>query len=761
MSGSAEKQFEVVICSCWIEIKISELGGLVLIRRRFILLACFFFPLLMQAQASKPLWEIDLAKFGYQGRPPAALQFLTNVSLMPFGSWIDQQGVTFTDPKVVVIYFVVHDDPPGALIGREPSPSDPFRLVAIFLNAGNGEFIKKLDWPIPTGSNGVSPSFFFPASNGRFMVGLGSSLQLYSPDFKLLAHMDAGSDLDPIASPSGDSLLLKTANQVDGQWTTRYALVDAGTLSTLKSWSEASSHAPHPVQTIWGEELAWVSRSSLYWNASPESVPKELLTNYGGSCGEWNFVSKEELAGPVCGAANRLLTVSTQGNVVWQFDLGFEQVDGPVVASANGQRLAVPGFRWGSGRNNWPDQLTARVFGLKSGTPLLTLSVPRNLGEGDNYFVGSYGDTRFGWGGLALSPQGDLLAVKSGASVQVYRVPDRGVDSLSPVNPPPASSPATSVPGPSSQLIQQMLSWFPADTETMTAITGPIPLPKLEQQADGTNSIAKSEDEVRDKFMQFPLLPLLDLGKNLQDEPLLAAIEGSRDFLPPTGLGEMRYQGALIAVFADDITDRANSYLRDSKSKILRTEQLEGHPVAVFQEKSEEDLWTTYVAFPKPNMAVAATNADYLREVLSRINGKTGTRALPNDLPEWKHVDIHTRFWALRHYQRVGAATDPSSPFNRGWGDKPDDKAIGLTFSFEPDKSKTATITYLSGDENSLQHFQEKYFRESSPAVTQMHIHYREVDPGALAGSFDVEQIESADMFVFVLEALLGHAIYL
>jgi hypothetical protein len=82
--------------------------------------------------------------------------------------------------------------------------------------------------------------------------------------------------------------------------------------------------------------------------------------------------------------------------------------------------------------------------------------------------------------------------------------------------------------------------------------------------------MAKSKDEVRDKFMQFPLLPLLDFGKHLKNEPLIAAIEGSRDFLPPTGLGMMRYQGAVIAVFADDITQRAESHLKDSNSKISR-----------------------------------------------------------------------------------------------------------------------------------------------------------------------------------------------
>jgi hypothetical protein len=44
--------------------------GIVMIRNRIVLLVAFFFPLLMQAQSSKPIWDIDLAQIGYQGRPP-------------------------------------------------------------------------------------------------------------------------------------------------------------------------------------------------------------------------------------------------------------------------------------------------------------------------------------------------------------------------------------------------------------------------------------------------------------------------------------------------------------------------------------------------------------------------------------------------------------------------------------------------------------------------------------------------------------------
>ena len=118
-----------------------------MIRNRVVLLALFFLPFLTLAQPPKPLWEMDVSKFGYQGRPPAALAHLAP-SVEPMAGWANQQGVAFTGPNVVVVYFVIHDAPSTAE-QREPSVSDPFRLVALFLNARNGELIRKLDWPLP------------------------------------------------------------------------------------------------------------------------------------------------------------------------------------------------------------------------------------------------------------------------------------------------------------------------------------------------------------------------------------------------------------------------------------------------------------------------------------------------------------------------------------------------------------------------------------------------------------------------------------
>lgn len=185
-----------------------------MMRNRFVLLALFFFPFLLRPQSAKPAWQIDLSNFGYQGRPPAALAHLGPEVLMRFGNGINQQGVAFTSPNVAVAYFVVHDDPPGAALPHEPALSDPFRLVAVFLNARNGELIKQLDWPLPANENCGPSAFFFPATQGRFVVALGNSLRLYSPDFKLLNHFEAQSDLYPMASPSGETLLLHLEKQV-------------------------------------------------------------------------------------------------------------------------------------------------------------------------------------------------------------------------------------------------------------------------------------------------------------------------------------------------------------------------------------------------------------------------------------------------------------------------------------------------------------------------------------------------------------------
>ena len=315
---------------------------------------------------------------------------------------------------------------------------------------------------------------------------------------------------------------------------------------------------------------------------------------------------------------------------------------------------------------------------------------------------------------------------------------------------------------PSRALCEQILSWLPADTETVIGATGPLSLPATRKESGGTIAIEKSGDEVGDVFKEQSLLLLLTLSGNFKDHPIVMAVEGSRDFKPPTGLGMALYQGASISVFASDISASAAEFFKESAATIVQTEQLEGQQVAVFKQKSEEDIWTTYVAFPKPNIAIVATDEDYLREVLARMNGKKGDRALPDSLPEWQYTNTQSEFWAVRHFRGNTGKPSLTSGFGYITGEiKYDNRAIGLAFSFNPEKSKIATVTYLSANENTLQSIQKSLFNEREQGGIELHARYREISRSALEGSYNVELEASAVYFTFVLDALLGHAIAL
>jgi hypothetical protein len=221
----------------------------------------------------------------------------------------------------------------------------------------------------------------------------------------------------------------------------------------------------------------------------------------------------------------------------------------------------------------------------------------------------------------------------------------------------------------------------------------------------------------------------------------------------------MPFEGCTFIVFAEERNDRAERYFKATSNSALRVEEIEGHQIAVFQDRSESDTWTTLVGFAGPNVLLVATHSDYLREMLLRIKGKNGPKALPETLPEWGYVDVNAQFWGLRHFDRAGRDEDPSSPFwdpskfvKAPWTD---DQAIGLTFSYGPAAKKGPTITYLSGEPNSakkllsLRHEGDK-FRSA----------VREVDARAIAGSYSVEHPEAL-MFTFYLTYLMGHGIFL
>ena len=315
--------------------------------------------------------------------------------------------------------------------------------------------------------------------------------------------------------------------------------------------------------------------------------------------------------------------------------------------------------------------------------------------------------------------------------------------------------------------IQEVFSWLPQDTETVTVARGPFTLPASQPRPMEDENRAITDQELEESF---ETLPLSLFGFNdglllprLKGKQILLAIEGARHFRPPSGLGEMPFEGCAIALFADDINDDMDSFIKENRRSVLKVEQIGGHASAVFQEKLENDTWTTFVAFPSKRALVAATNKAYLEEVLARLHGKSGVRALPNVLPEWKYVNTELRFWGLRHFDRSQANLDPSSPFGgRKAANTMDEQAIGLIFAFDQRKGRLASVTYLSGD-TSLAAKPEASLLSMGRGTEarRLNIEYRELAPGVVEALYRLKTATQVQFFFFAFEGMLGHALFI
>jgi hypothetical protein len=252
--------------------------------------------------------------------------------------------------------------------------------------------------------------------------------------------------------------------------------------------------------------------------------------------------------------------------------------------------------------------------------------------------------------------------------------------------------------------------------------------------------------------------PVVSYFKN---QKISLAMQGSRKFRSPRGFGLMPFEGCTFIFFAEQLSDRADQYFKAASASALRIEEVDGHKILVFQNRLYPDtpLWTTFVGFAGSNVLFVATDMDYLREVLSRIAGKKGVRALPDTSAEWGYVDTGAQFWGLRHFDRSGRDQDPSSPF---WDPSKvvkslwtDEQAVGLTFSYDPQNAKRPTITYLSGNPSAGKETLSLWHEGSKFGVS-----VRELDARAIVASYNLEHPEGI-MFTFYLGAFLGHMIFL
>jgi hypothetical protein len=310
--------------------------------------------------------------------------------------------------------------------------------------------------------------------------------------------------------------------------------------------------------------------------------------------------------------------------------------------------------------------------------------------------------------------------------------------------------------------LEKVLSWFPADTETLQVANGPLWMSNfMIGQHDYKNHEIKSEE--LEKQFEGLTLGLFGSGKgvlekHLEGQKVLFALEASRHFRTPADLGELPFEGCAVAIFEKDLEDRRDAFMKDA----VKIEEIEGQRVAVFEERQEQDPWTFFITFPEKSVVLVSTNRQFLQQMLARMHGAEGQRALPNSLHEWTYVNKKAQFWGLRHYDRQQAKYDPTSPFEgKKSANFPDEGAIGLTYQCDA-KTRRATVTYLTAAGADTRKIAADRFPDAGePAqLAGLHIQYQDLEAGVMQTTFDLSHSVPVDLFFFIFMAHLGHAIY-
>jgi hypothetical protein len=271
-------------------------------------------------------------------------------------------------------------------------------------------------------------------------------------------------------------------------------------------------------------------------------------------------------------------------------------------------------------------------------------------------------------------------------------------------------------PAAAAPTVDDLLKWLPADTETVLVARGPFtipagapPVPEViiepaEVTPDGNDAPAadpsrKAEGSAPDgeggakadipgtaaalEGMALGPIPTACDGafhKILGGRTVVLAMEGARRFRLPRDIGLGPYEGCHIIVLKDNLGKARAEWTRALKAKATEEIRIGRHSAYLFQQTNHKDEWHIYLVQAWPNVLLCATDRTYRQQVLERSEHPTGPGALPADLPEWKHINPHIRYWAVRHYAKDA---------------KQKAFASGCAFAFDPDCDKVARVNYV------------------------------------------------------------------
>jgi hypothetical protein len=300
----------------------------------------------------------------------------------------------------------------------------------------------------------------------------------------------------------------------------------------------------------------------------------------------------------------------------------------------------------------------------------------------------------------------------------------------------------------SPKTFEEFIWWLPPDTETMFVARGPM-----------TISTAQPIDF--NDFLPHLLSPGVDfinkgkLLRQLSGQKLLFYVEGCRKFRSPKSLGLAPFEGCYIMTFGQEFSLRREEIVQSLEKDAKEVIKINEYKASLFETMQESDLWKFYVVSPKSDTLLIATDLNYLTETLQRLKVKGEKRALPESLPEWKQVDTTAQFWAIRHYDKSNAATDPTSPLadQRTGANAPDALATGIVAMYTP--GRDFVIRYLSANADVLRIQKNFWISEDNQSTPEIRL----LPSKTVEIIYSTQKQTTGALFYFL--AAFGHAIYL
>ncbi len=310
--------------------------------------------------------------------------------------------------------------------------------------------------------------------------------------------------------------------------------------------------------------------------------------------------------------------------------------------------------------------------------------------------------------------------------------------------------------------LDDILWWFPTDIETLIVSNGVFPIgPRIKHKLNVKQDLP-SLQTILESSSYGLMVGLADHVSRdlLAVNEVTLAIEGSKKFSNPSGLGMMKYEGCHVIQFSSEIIE----FMKSMEKNATQIKNIGEKQVLIFEKNVESDIWKIFYAQLRPNLILCATDEIFLTQMLNRISKRGKTRALPNSLLEWKYVDRTAQFWAIRHYEWAGIYDKKSKVYviDKTRGPKHGEKglAFGSTFHYDSKKPITAKVNSFSKSRNAEE--EAKRFWSRGPNWSPgLYSDVRTVTPGVIEIVPNIDPPESVLGFWALLRHSLGHGVIL